>query len=304
VNPSSIPPLFRPWFAGPPASAYLLSGEGTGLADFLGELWVSRFRAEGTTSELIRWTAADMERESLEAVWRTPSFFCRYRVFVLPDLGDLKKGPREALLGYLRTPDPAVILVLPCSERAVSKAFSTLPGVRSLAPREEQVVSTLARTAVTTAGESGTALSEDAATFLVRWVGADFVRVMEEVKKLIAFSAGRPEIGEEEIRKVCIAEGAVDPFALAEKLVRRDGKVCLSMFRQFASRAEASDYHGLVGAVAWFVRKRLSDKGAALTPRRGGEILKALSAIDRGMKGESGLSPEQLFEIHLLKLLS
>jgi hypothetical protein len=75
------------------------------------------------------------------------------------------------------------------------------------------------------------------------------------------------------------------------------------LFRRFAAGAEAADYHGLVGAIAWFVRRRLADKRTALAPRRGGEILAALSRIDRGMKGESRLSPEQLFEIHLLKLL-
>jgi hypothetical protein len=41
-----------------------------------------------------------------------------------------------------------------------------------------------------------------------------------------------------------------------------------------------------------------------LSTRRGGEILAALSGIDRGMKGESRLSPEQQFEIRLLKLLT
>jgi hypothetical protein len=41
-----------------------------------------------------------------------------------------------------------------------------------------------------------------------------------------------------------------------------------------------------------------------LSPLRGGEILSALSDIDRAIKGESRLSPEQFFEIRLLKLLA
>jgi DNA polymerase-3 subunit delta len=303
VKASTVPALFHPWLTGSPAPAYLLSGEGAGLADLVAELWLDRLRAEGTTAELSRWTAIDIERESLDAVFRTPSFFFRFRVFVLPDLADLKKGPRDSLLAYLVAPDPSVILVIPCSDRGAARTFSAVKGVRSAAPREEQVVSTLARTAVSRTREAGKELSEDAASFLVRWVGMDFARVKEEIGKLVSYSADRGEIGEEEIRTVCIAGGAADPFRLADKLVRRDKKGCLTLFRQFAAGAEAADYHGLVGAIAWIVRRRLADKGA-LSPDRGGEILAALSLIDRGMKGESRLSPEQLFEIQLLRLLA
>ena len=300
---SSVPPLFASWLSSAPAAAYLLSGEGAGLADLVAGLWMDRFRTEGITAELARWTPADMDRESLEAVFRTPSFFCRYRVFVLPDLADLKKGAREALLAYLGAPDPSVLLVIPCSDKSAARTFASISGLRSAAPREEQAVSTLARAAVAEIRAAGKDLSEDAAVFLVRWVGMDFARLKEELGKLLSFSADRKEIGEEEIRTVCIAGGAVDPFRLAEKLVKMDKKGCLTLFRRFAAGADAADYHGLVGAVAWFVRRRLADKGGALTARRGGEILAALSRIDRGMKGESRLSPEQQFEIRLLKLL-
>lgn len=298
-----VPALFHPWLSGPPAPAYLLSGDGAGLADLVAELWLARFRAEAATAELTRWTPVDVDRESMEAVFRTPSFFFRFRVFILPDLAELKKGPKDALMGYLSSPDPSVVLVLPCSDRGAARTFSAVKGVRSAAPGEEQVVSTLAQAAVSRIREAGKELSEDAAAFLVRWVGMDFARVKEELAKLLSYSGDRREIGEEEIRSVCIAGGAVDPFSLAEKLVRRDRKGCLALFRHFAAGAEAADYHGLVGAIAWIVRKRLSGR-SPLSPERGGEILAALSGIDRAMKGESRLSPEQLFEIHLLKLLA
>ncbi|HEY7528305.1 MAG TPA: hypothetical protein VH660_04075 [Candidatus Deferrimicrobiaceae bacterium] len=299
-----VPPLLRPWFSAPPAPAYLLAGDGAGLADMVAELLLDRFRAEGTTAELSRWTAADLERESPDAAFRTPSFFFRFRIFTLPDLGELKKAGRDPLQKYLAAPDPSVVLVLPCTDRGVTRTFSAIPGVRAVAPREEQVVATLAKAAVARMREAGKGISEDGASFLVRWVGMDFARLKEELGKLVSFSGGRMEIGEEEIRAVCIAGGAVDPFRLAEKLVRRDRKECLEMFRRFAEGADAADYHGLVGAIAWYVRKRLADRSAALSPRRGGEILAALSMIDAGLKGESRLSPEQLFEIRLLKLLA
>jgi DNA polymerase III delta subunit len=304
VKDFPVPPLFQPWFSCPPASAYLLAGDGAGLADLVAELLLERFRAEGTTAELTRWTAADLERESPDAAFRTPSFFFRFRIFAIPDLADLKKAARDPLRKYLASPDPSVVLVLPCSDRAAARTYSAIPGIRAVSPREEQVISTLARAAVARMRQAGKELSEDAASFLVRWVGMDFARLKEELGKLLSFSGSRKEIGEEEIRAVCIAGGAVDPFRLAEKLVRGDRKECLALLRKFAAGAESADYHGLVGAIAWYVRKRLADRSAALSPRRGGEILAALSTIDMAMKGESRLSPEQIFEIRLLKLLA
>ena len=303
MRSTSVPPLFAPWFSGPPASAHLLAGDGAGLAGLLAELWIERLRAGGETAEVTRWTLEDMERESPDAGLRATSLFCRYRVFVAPDLGELRKEARNSLLAYLRTPEPSTLLVLPCSDRAAARTFSAVPGVRSASPREEQAVSTLAWAAVTRIREAGKELSEDAAAFLVRWVGIDFARLKEELGKLLAYCADRKEIGEEEIRTVCIAAGVVDPFRLAETLVRRDGKGCLTLFRRFAAGAEASDYHGLAGAIAWFVRRRLAERGSSLSTRRGGEILAELSRVDRGMKGESRLSPEQQFEMLLLRLL-
>jgi DNA polymerase-3 subunit delta len=300
----AAPPLFQQWLSGQAAPAYLLSGEGAGLSDLVAELFMEKFRSEGVAAELARWTAADVERESPDAAFRTPSFFFRFRVFALPDLGELKKAARDPLQKYLAAPDPSVVLVLPCSDRSVTKTFSAIPGVRSVSPREEQVVSTMARMAIARMRDAGKDLSEDAASFLVRWVGLDFARLKEELGKLLSFSGERKEIGEEEIREVCIAGGAVDPFRLAEKLVRKERSDCIALFRRFAAGAEASDYHGLVGAIAWYVRRRLADRAAALSPERGGEILAALSIIDMGIKGESRLSPEQLFEIRLLKLLA
>lgn len=300
----AVPPAFRPWFSEPPASAYLLSGEGAGLADLVAELWAERFQNEGTTAELLHWTPADLERESVEAAWRTPSFFFRFRIFLLPDLGELKKAARDAILSYLGHADPSVILVIPSTDRNATRAFAAVKGVRGSSLREDQAAAALAGYAVSAARRAGKSLPEEAAAFLVRWVGNDFPRVKAEVEKLVAFARGKEAIGEEEIREVCIAKGSVDPFALGEMLVRGDRRGCLSLFRRFTSGAESSDFHALVGAVAWVVRKRCKERAGTLSAGRCGDVLAALSAIDREMKGESGLSPEQVFEIHLLKLLA
>ena len=124
--------------------------------------------------------------------------------------------------------------------------------------------------------------------------------------KVLAFAAGRGEVVEEDIRAVCVSRGAVDPFRLAETLVRKDAGACLALFRRFAAAADPDDYHKLNGAVAWFLRSRIQGKGSAggVTPRRAAEIFRVLSRIDREMKGESRLSPGQVYEIRLLSLLA
>ncbi len=281
------------------------------LADGL----VSRFRKGGETSELVHMSVADLERESPVASWRSPSFFFRWRVFLLPDAGEWKQGSKKEILAYLESPDPAVLLVVPCSERKSRSAFASIRGIRSASPGEEDVVAALADFAVSRAADDGKHLSEEAAVFLARWVGADFPRFQAEMDKLLVFAASRKEIGEKEIREVCVAGSSVDPFLLAEDLMNRNGPECIRKFRRFSENAEAGDYHALVGAIAWAVRRRLAGpgqrgtgvrdgwRGRVLSSDQGAMILKALSRIDRGIKGGSGLTPEQVFEIHILQLL-
>jgi DNA polymerase III delta subunit len=315
-GPATSP--FRSWVTGTPAPAYVLGEEGARLAEMLAEELVSRFRKEGETSEFVHWSVADLERESPAAAWRSPSFFARWRVFLLPDAGDWKQGPRKEILAYLESPDPSVLLVIPCSDRKSRTLFTSVRGIRSASPGEEDVVTAMAGYAVSRAAEDGMDLSEEAAVFLARWVGSDYSRFRAEMGKLLSFAASRREIGEEEIREICVAGGSVDPFRLADDLMVRNIQGCISKFRRFAADAETGDYHALVGAIAWSVRRRLAGgtpRGKGMGMRRGGEtspftaargeeILSALSRIDRGIKGGMGLTPEQVFEIQLLKLLS
>lgn len=298
-----FPRPFRSLSEGDPPPAVLLSGDGVGLAALVGELLLERFRREGKTTELTQWTGADLEKDAPSAEWRSPSFFARNRIFLLPDLAETKKKARDEIRAYLAAPEPSATLVIPSSDRGMARSFSAIPGVRSFAPGEEEAVQALAGYAVGFAGRAGAKLDGESAAFLARWVGGDFPRLKEETAKLVAFVGGNGSIGEAQIRELCVACGAVDPFALAEALLRRDAARCLGMFRAFARAAQESDYHGLLGAVAWKVRRAATAPGSRLSARRTGEILAALSRLDRGMKGESGLSPEQIFEMCLIRLL-
>lgn len=313
-----LPSLFRSWLMGDPAPAYVLGGEGARLSEMLAEGMVSRLRKAGETAEIVSWSAVDLERESPAVAWRSPSFFFRWRIFLLPDAGEWKQGPRKEILAYLESPDPSVLLVIPCSERKALKGFASVRGIRSSSLGEEDVVAAMADFAVSRAAEAGKKLPEEAAVFLARWVGVDYPRIKAEVGKLLSFAATRVEIGEEEIREVCVAGGAVDPFRLADALISRDTVRCIEGFRRFAASADSWDFHALVGAIAWSVRRKLVwaaqpgqgsgvrpfGKRVSFTAAKGMEILVALSRIDRGLKGGSGLTSEQVFEIELLKLLT
>lgn len=315
MRADDLPSLFHTWATGRPAAAYLLGGEGARLAEMLAEGLVDRFRREGETAELVRWSVADLEKEPPEAAWWSPSFFARWRVFLLPDAAEWKQGPRREIVSYLASPDPAVLLVIPCSERKAMAVFSSVGGVRSAFLGEEEVIAAMAQFAVSRAAEGGKVLSGEAAAFLARWIGADFPRFRSEMGKLLSFAASRSEIGEEEIRAVCVAGGTVDPFRLADDLISRNGMGCIEKFRRFSASADAGDYHALVGAIAWSVRRRLAaaasrakgdrhgGRGGSFPAERGAEILQALSRIDQDLKGGSRLPPEQVFEIRLLKLL-
>lgn len=306
MKPADPPTIFREWLSRDPAPAYLLYGEGAGLAGFLAKTWERRLRDEGLPIELHRWTVEDLGRESATAVWRSLSFFSRLRIFTLPDLAEMKKTHRDEIRAYLEAPEPSAMLILHGTDFRQARAFSGAPNLLSNAPREERAVEALARYAVAAAGEAGATLSRESAIFLARWVGPDFDALDAEIGKVVAFAAGRGEVNEGDIREVCVSRGAVDPFKLAETLVRKDSKACLTLFRRFAAAADPDDYHKLNGAVAWFLRSRIQGKRDAgtVTPRRAAEIFRALSRIDREIKGESRLSPGQVYEIRLLSLLA
>jgi len=306
VNDASTPTVFRAWIGKEPAPAYLLYGDGAGLAGCLVHAWEGRLRAGGVSFETHHWTPADLDRESPGAVWRSPSFFARVRIFVLPDLAEMKKVHREAIREYLEAPEPSATLVLHGTDFRQAQGFARVPNLLSAAPREQQAVDALADYAVGAARQAGATLSRESASFLARWVGVSFEPLAAEVGKLIAYARGRKEIVEEDIRAVCVSRGEVDPFRMAEALVRKDGPACLALLRRFAANADADDYHRLNGAVSWYLRSCIQGRGrsATVTPGRAAVLFRTLSRIDREMKGESRLSPGQIFEIRLLQALS
>ena len=306
MKPADIPPIFRDWLSRDPAPAYFLYGDGAGLAGLLATAWEERLRGEGIPVESCRWTLEDLSRESPTAAWRSPSFFARVRIFTLPDIAGMKKTHRDEIKAYLESPEPSAMLILHGTDFRQARTFSGARNLLSDAPREEKAIEALARYAVAAAARGGAKLSREPAIFLARWVGGSFDALEAEIGKVVAFAAGRGVVVEEDIRAVCVSRAAVDPFRLAELLVRKDGKACLALFRRFAASAEPDDYHKLNGAVAWFLRSRIQGKGGAggVTPKRAAEIFRALSRIDREMKGESRLSPAQVYEIRLLSLLA
>lgn len=305
MKPADPPAIFRQWLSRDPAPAYLLYGDGAGIAGLLAKTWERKLRDEGVPIELHRWTIEDLGRESPTASWRSPSFFSRLRIFTLPDLAEMKKAHRDEIRAYLEFPEPSAMLILHGTDFRQARTFSGAPNLLSDAPREERAIEALAQHAGFAAVEGGAKLTRDSALFLARWVGASFDALDVEIGKVLAFAAGRGEVVEEDIRAVCVSRGAVDPFRLAETLARKERTECLTLFRRFAAVADPEDYHKLNGAVAWFLRSRIQGKGSAgsVTSRRAAEIFRALSRIDREMKGESRLSPGQVYEIRLLSLL-
>jgi DNA polymerase III delta subunit len=301
-KPSSFR-IFQAWIEKGPAPGYLLYGGGAGVAGLLAHEWERILRSGGKSVETFRWTAADLEREPPSVAWRSPSFFASARIYVLPDLAETKKGGRDEIKAYLASPEPSAILILHGTDFRQAKTFSSTANLLSAAPGEEQAIDALAGHAVAAALEAGCRLPRESALFLARWTGGSFEAMGSELGKLLAYASGKGEISEEDIRAVCVFRGEVNPFQLAEALVRKDRATCLSLLRRFAQNAKDEEFHQLNGAVAWYLRDRVRGKGGGVAPRRAAEIFDALSRIDREMKGESRLSPAQIYEIRLLSVL-
>lgn len=289
--------VFRELLEGDPPPAFVLTGDAAGLTEMLAESWSARLKHEAQSAEMTHLTPIDMERDTVVFDWRTPSFFAKYRLFILPDLADLKKGPREEIAEYLKGPTPQVTLFIPCSKK---DPISTIKGVKSVSLRTDQAESAMSAFAASVIRDAGGKVTPQAAAFLARWIGLDFPRLKEEIRKLLATVEKGKEIGEDEIREICVAGGfEMDPFKFAEALIAGKMDQVIPMFRRFSKAAEKDEYFKLLGAVSWKVRA----SGGRMSPERAGALIDALGAIDRGIKGESELSPEQVVEIQLLKLL-
>ena len=296
--------MFRSWFAESPAPAYLLYGDGAGLAGLLAREWERRLRDEGVSFEIFRWTMTDLDRESPTLVWRSPSFFSRVRIFVLPDLADMKKIHRDEIKKYLSAPEPSATLILHGTDFRQAKTFSGgASNLLALAPREEQTMETLAMYAINAAKDAGVSLSRDCAAFLARFTGGFFEALDAELRKLLAFVAGKDIVTEEDIRSICVFRGEVNPFHLAEALERKDAATTLTMLRRFAQSAKDDDYNQLTGALAWRLRESVRGRKGSISVKRATELFEVLSRIDREIKGESKLSPRQVYEIRLLSVL-
>ena len=298
-------PLFRSWFAHPPAPAYLLYGDaGAGLVGLLAGEWEMRLRDKGVSLEIFHWTMTDLERESPTLVWRSPSFFSRVRIFVLPDLAEMKKVHRDEVKSYLSAPEPSATLILHGTDFRQAETFSKASNLLALAPREYQAIDALAVYAADTAKEAGVSLSRENATFLARFTGGLFEALDTELRKLLVFVAGRDTVTEDDIRAVCVFRGDVNPFHLAEALERKDAAATLAMFQRFAQNAtKDEEYHRLTGALAWHLRESVKGKRGSISVERAAELFEVLSRIDREIKGESKLSPRQIYGIRLLSVL-
>jgi DNA polymerase III delta subunit len=290
-------PAFSNLLSGPLPPAFVVNGEAAGLTEMLALQCLESLKSQRFSAELTLLTPTDMERESPVFSWRTPSFFASHRLFLLPDLADLKKAARDEIGGYLAQPAHQVILFVPASKK---DPIASIAGVKAVTLRTDQVESALAGYVASVVKARGASISSSASLFLARWIGADFPRLKAEVEKLAAATEKGKAVGENEIRAVCVAGGyEIDPFKFAEALIGRNREQAITMFRKFAKQAEREEYYKLMGAVAWKVRA----SAGRLSPEWGAALIDAMASIDRGIKGESELSPEQFVEIRLMKLL-
>lgn len=288
----------KSFLSGDPPPAFVLTGAGGGLTELLAGQWHERLQKAGHAPELTHLTPLDMERDSPTFTWRTPSFFASHRLFLLPDLADLKKAARDEIAAYLKEPSFQVTLFIPSSKK---DAISSIRGVKAVDLGPGQVESIMGELASDLIRETGRTIAMPAAAFLARWIGPDFPRMKEEIEKLVATVEKGQEIGEAQIREVCVAGGyEMDPFKFAEALIARNREQVVRMFRAFSKEAERDEYYKLLGAVTWKVRA----SGGRMSAGWAASLIESLASIDRGLKGESELSPDQFVEISLLKLLA
>lgn len=193
MAPLSFDALMRALKRGEPEAVYYLHGEEAVLKDeAVGVLIERAIPPESRDFNLDQRTAGDLDAETLQVLLNTLPMLARRRAVVLRGVEQLRKKskPRDALLAYLKHPNPETLLILVQTDaeppEADLAAGATAVAMDHLPPERA------ARWVIHAAGKLNLAVEPEAAELLVESVGADLSAVRQELDKLAVLVTGRP----------------------------------------------------------------------------------------------------------------
>jgi DNA polymerase III subunit delta len=206
--------------------------------------------------------------------------------------GGEEASPVDALVDYLREPNPTTALVFVATDANRSlKLFKALQkhativecwGLRG--SKDARINQALLRQAARQAeqivkqqvAKAGQQIDPAAARLLAERAGVDIGTLRGDLERLLLFAAGKPRIDVSDVREVVSAETAQDDWAVTNAIERGDAAEALRQVSLSLDAGTAPEQ--MLGQIAWFVRDRMADT------RRVPAAVDALFRTDQALK--------------------
>ena len=219
-------------------SYYLLYGE----EDYLKRLYRDSLKAAvldgGDEMNYSYFEGKDIDISEIKAISETLPFFSDYRIVVVEGSGLFKSAGE--LSDYLpKMPDTTVIVFV---EKEIDKRNKLFKLVNKNGLAVEMSAMSEKDTKKWIAGylkKSGRKMRENTAAYLLSQVDNSLDSLVNELEKLIAYTADRDEITKEDIDAICSAQVTGHIFQMTDAVASGEKTLALSLYRDLLTLRES-----------------------------------------------------------------
>lgn len=211
---------------------------------------------------------------------QTLPFMAEKRLIIARDIDAFKAADIEVLIPYLRDPSPSTCLVMLSNQRKYDKktVISAVEQGGGAVVAFYALQETEAREWITGwARMRGISIAAEAVQFVVQVVGTDLQRINNELEKVEIYIKDRKTISLEDVRKVVGDFREFTPFDLADAIGHRDRQKAFLVLTRLLQEGE--EPVGLIGAIAWNMRRLLRAKAMESSGMGYEEIKKRLNVL-------------------------
>jgi DNA polymerase-3 subunit delta len=190
--------------------------------------------------------AGDVTGEDVETLFGTPPLMASRRVVIMRDVSSLRKGARESLERYLRSPQEDVLLIM-CAGATLAKADTPLADKATLVEfrrlKRDDTEKWIEHHA---AAALGARISPEAVSLLADAVGDDLAQLASELDKLASYS-GPAEIDATAVEELVGVRRGQTLADLLDAVVARDAARAVSVLPQLLAQPRTSGVSVLLG---------------------------------------------------------
>lgn len=220
--------------------AYLIFGEEAYLRDQTRSKLASALSEGLNEMNVNRFSGTAVEEGVIIDTAETLPFFNDYRLIIVEDAG-LFKGSDHPVADYIKeAPDTVRFLFIEHSVDKRSKLYKAVDAtgltIECDTPSEKDILTWIG----VKCKQEGKKITQGAATRLLEIVGTDMLTLSQEIDKLIAYTAGREGITEEDVATSCASYVSGRIFQMTDAIADRNRERALDLYYDLLALKEPS----------------------------------------------------------------